>query len=328
MADSNNLCMQAKSPIYGIKDKAFLKSNWKGLVKNKASYKFVIKLKELLSYEHISDAISWNVDGTIVEIRNEQRFINEVLPMFFKINTLSNFIRQLNLYRFKKIRNYNNKNAKAYLNPYFKRDSHDFSKITRASQKKKLVKIGEDEKIMKISVRKIRILNKKIVSLKKNQADNFFAYKELQENLKNIEFYSEKLETILSYLIHYCSLNKNQVKPNYGLDLCLSVLDLIKSITEDSENIGIYQSKSDLTLNKDVIVSTTIESNNEMTINLSKPAIEKGPNISFTTTNSTWEHLKLKSDSFKNGNESFNNIAALQQDYFNEHEFIDYFFSS
>lgn len=330
MADLNKVSKQStQNSIYDIKEKANLKSKGRCSIKNKGPYKFVIKLKELLSYEHISDAISWNLDGTIVEIRDEQRFTNEVLPMFFKINTLSNFIRQLNLYRFKKIRNYSIKNAKAYLNPAFKRDSHDLSKITRASQKKKLVKLDEVEKIMKISVRKIRNLNKKLVSLKKKQTDNSFACQELQQNLKEMDSYSDKLESILSILIHYSTGNNIHLQPHSSAELCSSILDILRYNTEESEQCGALQSNSDLSQYTRVIQSTSFESNNELTANIGKPAIEKDANISFSTTNSSWENLKLRSsDSFKIGNESLNNIAALQHEYLIEQEFIDYFLSN
>lgn len=322
MADFHQTCKQStQTSIYSIKDEANYKKKGSCRITNESSYKFVIKLKELLSYEQISDAISWNNDGTVIEIRNEQRFTNDVLPMFFKIHTLSNFIRQLNLYRFKKIRNYKDKNAKAYSNPFFKRDSYDFNKITRASQKKKFVKLEDDVATLKVSVRKIRLLNKKLVFLKKKQEYNYFTSSELKENLANMDTYSNKLEFILFGLIHYSALSNININSESKSDLFLNLLDSLRSSIPESFG---SLSNTDLSKHIELLQSTTLDNSIEATAN--QATFEKA-NISFTT-HSTFEKLQLKADSFKNRNESFNHISAVQHDYYIEQDFNDYFLSN
>lgn len=81
--------------------------------------KFITKLVELLDSTDISDIISWNCDGTIIEIKNQSRFIEEVLPKHFKHNNYSNFTRQFNLYNFKKVKKYPYPNIIAYYNINF-----------------------------------------------------------------------------------------------------------------------------------------------------------------------------------------------------------------
>lgn len=96
-----------------------------------SSYKFISRLLEILNYDKIHHIVSWNREGSAIEIKNERNFIEEVLPMFFKHKNMSNFIRQLNMYDFKKVKNYASSGILAYCNPLFKRDSHHLTEISR-----------------------------------------------------------------------------------------------------------------------------------------------------------------------------------------------------
>lgn len=62
---------------------------------------FIHKLRVMIDDPASHYAIRWNGDA-VVEIVNSFQFSHEVLPLHFKHNNLSSFIRQLNLYGFKK----------------------------------------------------------------------------------------------------------------------------------------------------------------------------------------------------------------------------------
>ncbi|KAM9324092.1 heat shock factor protein 3-like [Gastrophryne carolinensis] len=64
---------------------------------------FLLKLWALLEDPSNSDVITWNWNGQNFCILDDQRFSKEILPRYFKHNNLSSFIRQLNMYGFRKV---------------------------------------------------------------------------------------------------------------------------------------------------------------------------------------------------------------------------------
>lgn len=67
--------------------------------------KFLKKIFSILEENQLNEYVSWNEDGTAMIIKKPTDFANKVLPMFFKHNNFSSFIRQLNMYQFKKSKN-------------------------------------------------------------------------------------------------------------------------------------------------------------------------------------------------------------------------------
>uniref|UniRef100_A0A8C5Q7W9 HSF-type DNA-binding domain-containing protein n=1 Tax=Leptobrachium leishanense TaxID=445787 RepID=A0A8C5Q7W9_9ANUR len=66
---------------------------------------FLVKLWTLVEDPSNADVIAWNWNGQNFLILDDQRFSKEILPKYFKHNNLSSFIRQLNMYGFKKVIN-------------------------------------------------------------------------------------------------------------------------------------------------------------------------------------------------------------------------------
>ncbi|KAG7484195.1 hypothetical protein MATL_G00046650 [Megalops atlanticus] len=64
---------------------------------------FVSKLWTLVDNPGTNDVICWSLDGTNFRILDEQRFTKDVLPKYFKHSNLSSFVRQLNMYGFRKV---------------------------------------------------------------------------------------------------------------------------------------------------------------------------------------------------------------------------------
>ncbi|CAI9581871.1 unnamed protein product [Staurois parvus] len=62
-----------------------------------------MKLWALLEDPSNGDVITWSWDGQNFCILDDQRFSKEILPKYFKHNNLSSFIRQLNMYGFRKV---------------------------------------------------------------------------------------------------------------------------------------------------------------------------------------------------------------------------------
>uniref|UniRef100_A0A8C6R2L3 Heat shock transcription factor 3 n=1 Tax=Nannospalax galili TaxID=1026970 RepID=A0A8C6R2L3_NANGA len=89
---------------------------------------FLHKLWALVEDTGFDYVIRWSKDGQSFEIVNEGTFSKEVLPKYFKHNNLSSFIRQLNMYGFRKVvalqngqANQENKVYLEFQHPLFKR---------------------------------------------------------------------------------------------------------------------------------------------------------------------------------------------------------------
>ncbi|XP_054710720.1 heat shock factor protein 1-like isoform X4 [Uloborus diversus] len=67
---------------------------------------FLVKLWKLVEDTSCDDLIAWSDNGTSFIIRDQAKFAKELLPQYFKHNNMASFIRQLNMYGFRKVMNY------------------------------------------------------------------------------------------------------------------------------------------------------------------------------------------------------------------------------
>jgi hypothetical protein len=65
---------------------------------------FIRKTYDILEEKKFPDIIDWNSEGTALIIKKPTEFCQKVLPLYFKHNNLTSFIRQLNMYNFHKRR--------------------------------------------------------------------------------------------------------------------------------------------------------------------------------------------------------------------------------
>lgn len=64
---------------------------------------FLSKLWALVDDPSTNDLIYWDETGHSFHVGDQMRFSKEMLPMYFKHNNISSFIRQLNMYGFRKV---------------------------------------------------------------------------------------------------------------------------------------------------------------------------------------------------------------------------------
>ena len=91
---------------------------------------FLLKLVDLLQAEDLKKYVSWNDNGTSFIIKNSESFSKFVLPKYFKHNKFQSFVRQLNLYGFRKVTPINHglvnqQGTEEFRHPFFLKDRSD-----------------------------------------------------------------------------------------------------------------------------------------------------------------------------------------------------------
>ena len=74
---------------------------------------FLTKLWKLVEDPRYNDLIAWAGNGRSFIIHNQTRFSKDLLPLYFKHNNMASFIRQLNMYGFRKSTSIENSGLKA-----------------------------------------------------------------------------------------------------------------------------------------------------------------------------------------------------------------------
>ncbi|KAG7999792.1 Heat shock factor protein 2 [Nibea albiflora] len=93
---------------------------------------FLTKLWTLVEDSDTNQLICWSQEGNSFLVLDEQRFAKEILPKFFKHNNMASFIRQLNMYGFRKVMHIDTGIVKQerdgpveFQHPYFKHGQDD-----------------------------------------------------------------------------------------------------------------------------------------------------------------------------------------------------------
>jgi len=81
---------------------------------------FLLKSFELLQKNEHENTISWSEDGYSFIVKDVEDLETTVLPIYFKHNKFTSFIRQLNMYGFNKIRHKNK--MKEFRHKFFRKD--------------------------------------------------------------------------------------------------------------------------------------------------------------------------------------------------------------
>ena len=215
----------------------------KARARNRKSESFLSKLYDILNDTNCKNTINWDSEGKKIVIFDSMKLCNEVLPKYYKHRNYSSFIRQLNLYGFRKAKGIT-ENVEIYENSKFTKNitKEQIKQITNSARHNNMMKNIDtfinnskceetiDTDFNNISDDKIiNYLTKKIDENSKNVLE---AQKEI-ENLKN------EIKNLNKELIEYKhNLNNNKIviskliKNSVNANLKTKKVEKIKNIKE------------------------------------------------------------------------------------------------
>ncbi|KAM9665590.1 heat shock factor protein 2 isoform 1-T1 [Trichechus inunguis] len=156
---------------------------------------FLSKLWTLVEEAHTNEFITWSQvqNGQSFLVLDEQRFAKEILPKYFKHNNMASFVRQLNMYGFRKVVHIDSGIIKQerdgpveFQHPYFKQGQDDLlenikRKVSSTKPEENKIRQEDLTKIMS-SAQKVQIKQETIESrLSELKSENESLWKEVSE---------------------------------------------------------------------------------------------------------------------------------------------------
>ena len=131
------------------------KRKFKKIAKTEPS--FLVKLYTILNDEQYNSYIHWSSDGKSVIISDPNGLTKKVLPQYYNHHNFASFVRQLNMYNFRKIRSEQKSGEQKYTHNEFQ----EWKTMKEIQAIRKKIKKDEEKnnsnKIKSISEKKIVI---------------------------------------------------------------------------------------------------------------------------------------------------------------------------
>eukprot|EP00331_Platyophrya_macrostoma_P028447 CAMPEP_0176443562 /NCGR_PEP_ID=MMETSP0127-20121128/22511_1 /TAXON_ID=938130 /ORGANISM="Platyophrya macrostoma, Strain WH" /LENGTH=354 /DNA_ID=CAMNT_0017828843 /DNA_START=59 /DNA_END=1123 /DNA_ORIENTATION=- len=108
--------------------------------------KFIGIIYQMIEDPRYQEYVSWSTDGCAMLIKKPTEFAEYVLPIFFKHNNFSSFVRQLNLYSFRKKKHYPYDNA--FVHGMFKRGQKGLLKYIKRKGSDKFQTASQDSAVI------------------------------------------------------------------------------------------------------------------------------------------------------------------------------------
>lgn len=189
---------------------------------------FLTKLWALVENPTCDDLICWDESGKSFHVFDQGRFAKEILPLYFKHSNIASFIRQLNMYGFRKVTNIEQglkteKDDLEFQHPYFQKDQeqlleHIKRKITHHVPAHPQIKMEpiqtvsvptEDLSRMVSEVNQVKskqdMMNNKLETMKK---ENEVLWREVaslrQKHMKQTQIVNK----LIQFLVHLVGANR------------------------------------------------------------------------------------------------------------------------
>ncbi|XP_062569024.1 heat shock factor protein-like isoform X2 [Saccostrea cucullata] len=191
---------------------------------------FLTKLWTLVENPTCDDLICWDASGKSFHVFDQGRFAKEILPLYFKHSNIASFIRQLNMYGFRKVTNIeqglkSEKDDLEFHHPYFQRGQehlleHIKRKITHHLPSHPTIRVDpvvsvshnvqpEDLDRMVAEVNQVKgkqdLMNSKLDTMKR---ENEVLWREVaslrQKHMKQTQI----INKLIQFLVHFVGANR------------------------------------------------------------------------------------------------------------------------
>ncbi|KAK2856599.1 hypothetical protein Q5P01_005334 [Channa striata] len=190
---------------------------------------FLTKLWTLVEDGDTNEFICWSQEGNSFLVLDEQRFAKEILPKFFKHNNMASFIRQLNMYGFRKVMHIDTGIVKQerdgpveFQHPYFKHGQDDLlenikRKVSNARPEENKVRQEDLTKIL-ASVQSVHSkqenIDARLATLKRENESLWREISELrQKHVHQQQLIKKLIQFILTLVQNNHILNLKRKRP-------------------------------------------------------------------------------------------------------------------
>ncbi|KAM4522502.1 heat shock factor protein 2 isoform 2-T2 [Odontesthes bonariensis] len=255
---------------------------------------FLTKLWTLVEDADTNKFICWSQEGSSFLVLDEQRFAKEILPKFFKHNNMASFIRQLNMYGFRKVMHIDTGIVKQerdgpveFQHPYFKHGQDDLlenikRKVSNARPEDNKIRQDDLTKIL-VSVQSVHSkqenIDVRLVTLKR---ENEALWREISDLRQKHAHQQQLIKKLIHFIITMVQnnrilnlkrkrlilMNSNGKKPKY-----------IHEISDDKvcvEQTSVNGAK-DSEISDDVVICDLTESDADVTAEITEGAPREAP---------------------------------------------------
>uniref|UniRef100_A0A671QMH9 Heat shock factor protein 2-like n=1 Tax=Sinocyclocheilus anshuiensis TaxID=1608454 RepID=A0A671QMH9_9TELE len=280
---------------------------------------FITKLWTLVEDSDTNEFICWSQEGNSFLVLDEQRFAKEILPKFFKHNNMASFVRQLNMYGFRKVMHIDTGIVKQerdgpveFQHPYFKHGQDDLlenikRKVSNARPEESKIRQDDLSKIL-TSVQNVHEqqenMDARLATLKRENEALWTELSDLRQKHSQQQQVIKELVQFIFTLVQNnrmlnlkrkrpLTLNSNGKKSKFIHQIFEEPMDHSKSAVN-----GLNGLKNSSDISEDVVFCDITEEDAEFTDGVSVPAdqgdaeivevaCESSPTIRNDSTNET-----------------------------------------
>ncbi|XP_016393094.1 heat shock factor protein 2-like isoform X2 [Sinocyclocheilus rhinocerous] len=280
---------------------------------------FITKLWTLVEDSDTNEFICWSQEGNSFLVLDEQRFAKEILPKFFKHNNMASFVRQLNMYGFRKVMHIDTGIVKQerdgpveFQHPYFKHGQDDLlenikRKVSHARPEESKIR-QDDLSTILTSVQNVHEqqenMDARLATLKRENEALWTALSDLrQKHAQQQQVIKELVQFIFTLVQNNRMLNLKRKRPltlNSNGKKSKFIHQIFEEPMDHSKSAvnGLNGLKNSSDISEDVVICDITEEDAEFTDGVSVPAdqgdaeivevaCESSPTIRNDSTNET-----------------------------------------
>ncbi|XP_073709109.1 heat shock factor protein 2 [Garra rufa] len=261
---------------------------------------FLTKLWTLVEDSDTNEFICWSQEGNSFLVLDEQRFAKEILPKFFKHNNMASFVRQLNMYGFRKVMHIDTGIVKQerdgpveFQHPYFKHGQDDLlenikRKVSNARPEESKIRQEDLSKIL-TSVQNVHeqqeTMDARLATLKRENESLWTELSDLrQKHAQQQQVIKELVQFIFTLVQNNRMLNLKRKRPltlNSNGKKSKFIHQIFEETMDHSKSAvnGLNGLKNSSDISEDVIICDITDDDGEFTEDISVPADQGDPEI-------------------------------------------------